>query len=492
MVKDEQVRKLMKLINQEKLLATAAVKAGMSEKTARKYRDLKQLPGQCAPEHDWSNYPDAFSGVWPWVALQLKDNEGLKAKTLFEVIQREYPGIFPDGQLRTFQRRVKTWRGLHGAAREVFFTQVYEPGVWGCSDFTHMNKLAITINGTLFEHMLYHFVLCYSNWDTFTICYSESLESLSNGLQNALWELGGVPRCHRTDNLTSAVNKVGNSQEFTEDYEGLCTHYGITPIKTQPASPNENGDVEQRHRRLKDAVGQSLILRGSKDFSSIGDYEKFLRKLIGQLNCNRKDKLREELLILRELPRRRLDDFKTIKVKVSKNSVIRLLKNSYSIHSRMVGETVKCKVHAEHITVWYAQRKVETLPRLHGVNKHRIDYRHIIDQLVRKPGAFDHYIYKEDLFPSSVFRIAYDQLCHNEGRKRGIKHYLKLLHLASKDSETIVTNILRTFITQNLAIDIVVINAMVKTAQLPPAVPLVCIEPVSLDSYDLLLKEACL
>jgi hypothetical protein len=491
MVTDEQVRRLMKLINQEKSLAAAAAKASMNEKTARKYRNLKQLPSQCAVEHNWSTHPDAFGGVWPWVELQLRANDGLEAKTLFGVIQREYPGTFPDGQLRTFQRRVKTWRALHGPAREVFFTQVYEPGVWGCSDFTRMNKLGITVNGTSFEHMLYHFVLCYSNWEAFTICYSESFESLSNGLQNALWELGGVCRFHRTDNLTSAVNKVGNPQEFTEDYDGLCKHYGVEPIKTQPASPNENGDVEQRHRRLKDAVEQALLLRGSRDFSSIGDYEKFLRKLFGQLNSNRKDKLKEELTVLRELPRRRLDDFKSMKVKVSQNSTIRLLKNSYSIHSRMIGETVRCKVHAEHITVWYAQRKVETLPRLHGENKHRIDYRHIIDWLVRKPGAFDHYLYKEDLFPSSVFRIAYDQLCRNNGKKRGIKCYLKLLLLASKESEAIVTNILRIFITQNQAINVDVIVAMVTTHQLPPVVPSVHVEPVNLDSYDLLLKEAC-
>jgi transposase InsO family protein len=491
MVRDEQVRILMKLINQEKTLATAAAKAGMSEKTARKFRDLKRLPSQCAAEHDWSTHPDAFAGVWPWVELQLKSNEGLEAKTLFEALQREHHSQFPDGQLRTFQRRVKTWRALHGPAKEVFFTQVYDPGIWCSSDFTRMGKLGITINGIAFDHMLYHFVLCYCNWETFTICYSESFESLSNGLQNALWELGCVPRYHRTDNLTSAVNKVGNPQEFTEDYDGLCRHYGITPIKTQPASPNENGDIEQRHRRLKDAVEQALILRGSKDFSSIADYEKFLRKLFGQLNSNRKDKLREELAVLHELPHKRLDDFKSIKVKVSQNSTIRLLKNSYSVHSRMIGETVRCKVHAEHITVWYAQRKVETLPRLHGENKHKIDYRHIIDWLVRKPGAFDHYCYKDDLFPSSIFRIAYDHLCQTNGQKNGAKLYLKLLYLAAKESESTVTNILRTFIIQHQPIDVDMIKAMVDTAQSPPPIPPVYVEQPSLGAYDMLLEEVC-
>ena len=185
---------------------------------------------------------------------QVATNPGLEAKTLFEALQRKYPGQFADGQLRTLQRRIKRWRATEGPEREVFFAQQHVPGRLGQSDFTHMNELGITIGGQSFPHMLYHFVLTYSNWEAVTVCYSESFESLSEGLQNALWELGGVPLEHRTDRLSTAVNNVSEEREFTARYEALLRHYRMAGQKIQTGKANENGDVEQRHHRLKRAV----------------------------------------------------------------------------------------------------------------------------------------------------------------------------------------------------------------------------------------------
>jgi hypothetical protein len=169
--------------------------------------------------------------------------------------------------------------GFRGAAKEIFFPQVYHPGQWGESDFTNMNFAGITINGMSFDHMLYHFVLCYSNWETGNVCFSESYESLSAGLQNALWKLGGVPQYHKTDNLRCAINPVGNPEVCNENYKSLARHYGFESCKTQPRSPHENGDVEQRHYRLKNAIEQALIIRGSRDFTSRAEYEQFLARL---------------------------------------------------------------------------------------------------------------------------------------------------------------------------------------------------------------------
>jgi hypothetical protein len=177
MVKDEQVRMLMTLINKEKTLAVAAAKAGMAEKTARKYRDQEALPSQLAMPHTWRTRKDPFEGVWPWIQAQLEINTGLEAKTLFEAIQRDCPGKYQDGQLRTLQRRVKIWRATQGPAREVYFPQVHHPGVLCESDFTHMNDLGVIIEGVPFDHMIYHFVLTYSNWEAGTICFSESFGS---------------------------------------------------------------------------------------------------------------------------------------------------------------------------------------------------------------------------------------------------------------------------------------------------------------------------
>ena len=489
MVTDNQVRMLMKLVNQEKLLKTAAAKAGMNEKTARKYRKSGKLPSQCKVPHNWRTRPDPLDQEdWRWVEEVLENNDGIEAKTLFEVLQREHPGKYQDGQLRTFQRRVKLWRALKGPGNEVFFPQVYKPGEWCESDFTRMKPLGVTINGIPFIHMLYHFVLCYSNWETGTVCFSESYESLSTGLQNALWKLGGVAQYHRTDNLTSAVNKVGNPEVFTDNYRGLAKHYGFESQKIQPRCPNENGDIEKRHHCLKKAVDQALMLRGSRDFASRDEYEQFLAKLFDQLNSGRRERLKEELAVLRQLPRKRHDDYTQIECKVTRFSTIRVLKNSYSLHSRLIGERVKARIYADHIEVWYAQRKIERLPRLRGENGHYINYRHIIDWLVRKPGAFKNYRYKEDLFPTSQFRIAYDLLCSRHGSKQGNKHYLKILKLAAKKSQTLVNESLRFLVHRGDDIDSETVEAMVESGLRPPAVTDVHVEQVDLSIYDELLE----
>jgi hypothetical protein len=478
----------MKQINQSKTLKTAATKAGMSEKTARKYRRLNKLPSQCKPIHDWKTHEDAFEDDWPRMQEFLENNSGLEAKTLFEVLQRQHPGKYQDGQLRTFQRRVKQWRALHGPGNEVYFPQIYKPGQWCESDFTRMKNLAVTINGIPFNHMLYHFVLCFSNWETGTVCFSESYESLSTGLQNALWKLGGVPKYHRTDNLTCAVNPVGNPEVFTDNYRGLASHYGFESHRIQSGCPHENGDIEQRHNRLKKAVDQALMLRGSRDFSSRQEYERFLEKLFEQLNAGRRKRLRQELKVLRLLPRRRHQDFTQVQCRVSRFSTIRVLKSSYSLHSRLIGERVKVRIYAEYIEVWYAQRRVEVLPRLRGENGHCINYRHVIEWLVRKPGAFENYRYKADLFPTSQFRIIYDLLRNQYGPKRANKQYLKILELAAKDGETLVNDILRFLINQANEINFEIVLQMVTSRQQPPSITEVNVQAVDLTVYDQLLE----
>lgn len=494
MVTDEQVRRLLYMKNKHQYLYQAADAAGMSTKTARKYIQSGVLPSQCRSVHDWTNYPDAFADDWPWVVGFLKTNQAVEAKYLFEALQRQCPGKYQDGQLRTFQRRVKVWKALYGPAQEVYFPQVYEPGQWCESDFTRMNKLGITICGNPFPHMLYHFVMCLSNWETVSICFSESYESLSAGLQNALWKLGGIPRYHKTDNLRCAVNKVGSSEEFTENYKGLAKHYGFTSCKTQPACPNENGDIEQRHHRLKRVVEQALILRGSRDFDSVAEYEKFLEKLLEQLNAGRSKHLKEELKCLRPLPARRHDDFTRNKCRVTKFSTIRVLKNSYSLHSRLIGENVDVRIYADHIEAWYAQRRIEILPRLRGENGHYINYRHVIDTLVRKPGAFENYRYKDDMFPTSQFRFTYDILRHQHGTKQANKEYLKILELAAKENETAVNETLRFLINHADVIDFATVKQMVDCEQQPPAVTDVFIGDIDINGYDCLLehKEALL
>ena len=490
MVTDKQVRKLFKLLGSGETLTMAASKSGMDVKTARKYAKARKLPAELQREHTWRSQPDAFAEVWDEVKAKLAVNAGLQGKTLFEDLQRRYPGRFADGQLRTLQRRVKHWRATEGPPKEVFFEQVYTPGERAQSDFTYMKSLGVTIHGEPFNHLIYHFVLPCSNWETGTICYSESFEALSDGLQNALWELGGVPRMHQTDRLTTAVNKDTNREIFTRRYQALLDHYGIEPLRTQAAAPHENGDVEQRHHRFKEALDQQLMLRGSRDFEGLDAYRVFLRQLFDQLNAGRKERFTEERAALRPLPPRRIDSCRPpIDVKVTRFSTIRVLGNAYSVDSRLRDERVKVKVFVEHIEVWYAQRRIHTIPRLRGKQKHRIDYRHIIDWLVRKPGAFAHYRYRDDLFPTHRFRVAYDAFRSN-APLRADRDYLRLLHLAARENEAAVDDALRYLINQELPITPETVGEVVRSATTLPSPREVAIDHVDLRTYDALLTSS--
>jgi hypothetical protein len=415
-------------------------------------------------------------------------NPGLLGTTLFSYLQRKYPGRFADGQLRTLQQRIKQWRALEGPPKEVFFPQVHYARRLCQSDFTRMSSFGVTIQGKVFRHLVYHFVLTYSNWETGTICYSESFESLSEGLQNALWELGGVPKIHRTDRLSTAVHKVDHPEHFTRRYQGLLGHYGLEGRRIQAATPHENGDVEQAHYRFKQALDQALMLRGSRDFASRDTYEGFMKGVIKHRNAGRRDRFAEELAVLRSLPARRLDTRRKLKVRVGQGSTIRVAKNVYSVHSRMVGELVEVRLGAEDLEIWYGQRKVDQLLRLRGEGKHRINYRHIIDWLVRKPGAFENYRYRDDLFPSSVFRIAYDLLKANMPQ-RASREYLEILYLAAQEGESRVEVILRRRIAgdapiraENLATEL----TSASRAQLATEIE---VPAVDLAGYDTLLVE---
>ena len=476
--------------NTEKNQEIAASKAGMDPKTARKYLALNRVPSELGKERNWRTRGDPFHEVWDQVRQQIEENPGLEAKTLFEWLQREQPGRYSDGQIRTLQRRIKQWRATEGPAQEVYFGQKHEPGKLCASDFTHMTELGITIQGQTFAHLVYHFVLTYSNWEAGTICYSESLESLTEGWQNAVWEVGAVPAGHRTDSLSSAVNNMSNLEEFNQRYEAVMNYYGVKPQHTNPASPNENGDAEQSHHRFKKAVDQALMLRGSRDFANEAEYAQFLKDLMAQRNAGRRQRLAEELVVMRELPARRMESARRERVRVDSGSLIHVDRNAYSVNSRLIGEKVEARLYLDHVEVWYGQKKVEDLPRLRGRSKHRVDYRHIIEWLVRKPGAFENYRYKEDLFPTSRFRMAYDAL-QETAPGQAVKEYLKILKLTAEEGETPVDEALRELLKGKVEVAITVETIGEVLRRLDTITPVTVVEVAAVDlaSFDELCAE---
>jgi hypothetical protein len=488
MITDRQVKQLWKLSSGGLSLVKSAARCDMDEKTARKYRHAGKLPSELAQPHTWRTREDLFQEVWQGVCEQLAENPGLQAKTLFEWLQRQYPGRFQDGQLRTFQRKVKRWRVTQGPPKEVFFSQVHQPGRLCASDFTHMTSLEVTIGGQPFEHLAYHFVLTYSNWESATICFSESFESLSDGLQHALWELGGVPQRHRTDRLSAAVNNLSNEKEFTERYKVLLDHYGLEWEKIQAGQAHENGDVESLHRHFKTAVDQALMLRGSRDFESREAYTAFLRQLLEQKNAGRRVRLAEEVAVLRPLPARRRESYRRVSVRVGTGSLIQVDRNTYSVDSRLIGERVEVRVCTEHLEVWYGQQRIEHLPRLRGRGKHTINYRHIIDTLVRKPGALENYRYREELFPTSRFRMAYDAL-RESAPGTASRQYLEILYLAARQSESAVDDALRMLLDRSESITAGAVRQFVQGEQQAPAITDVRVAAVDLSSFDDLLTD---
>lgn len=485
MVTDEQVKALRQLKKDGRTLKLSTLKAGMDVKTGRKYLKACQYPSQMRPERVWKTRTDPFSEVWPEVKAKIEVSVGLEAKTLFEDLQQHHPGRFAEGQLRTLQRRIKVWKALHGPGKEVMFPQKHQASMRCESDFTSMNRLEITIARQAFNHLLYHFVLPYSNWETGMVCYSESYESLSEGLQNALWELGGVPQRHKSDRFSAAVNNLTERRDFTRRYEALLNYYGLEGEKIQAGCPNENGDVEQRHYRLKRAVEQALLLRGSRDFETLEAYQSFLRGVIGRQNEGRSQKYEEELKNLRTLPARRLEDSRELKARVSAASTIRVQNNVYSVHSRLIEEWVTVKLFADTVEVWYGQQKIDRMPRQRGRGKHSISYRHIIDWLVRKPGAFAQYRYQSDLFPNSYFRIVYDVLREKKGG-RADSEYLKILSLAAWESEAGVTQALQALLAKNREVDSKSVKAFLAAEQ-PICVQDPHIRNLNLCVYDDLL-----
>jgi len=470
----------MKKLHEGETLERAALKSAMSENTARRYRQGAPRKG-ARVLRTYRTRPDPFEAVWPEVEKMLEAAPGLESKTIFGLLLERPENTFTDGQLRTLQRKIRQWRAAHGPHKEVMFPQQHRPGEYAQSDFTSMNDLGITIDGEKFGHLVYHFVLPYSQWETGMVCFSESFETLIAGFQGAVAELGRVPHRHRTDNLSAATHDLRDGRRaFNERYLGAMAHYGVEADRNTPGRAHENGSVEQAHYRFKNAVEQALLVRGTRDFADRASYESFLRQIFAARNKRRTD-LGDDLRGMKELPPMRIEDFRRERVTVTRFSTIRAADNTYSVSSRLIGEDVDLRLYAETIEVWHGQRLMATMERQRGRGNVAIDYRHVIWSLVRKPGAFARYRYREALFPTLTFRRAYDALVERLGSAADVE-YVRILHLAASTSETAVDGALTDLLSRGELRDYAQVRAA--AAPEPVEVPACMIEPPDLSAYD--------
>jgi hypothetical protein len=491
MVSDEQVRLLRRKLMEKKTRSAAAAMAGMSRRSAQKWQQGPLPSEKPRRPHDWRSVPDAFADVWEpeVVPLLLGDQDGvLEAKTVLELLEERHPGKFGPRQLRTLQRRFRDWRALHGPGKEVFFEQQHVPGREGALDFTHGTELGVTIAGQLFTHLLFVFALSYSKWRWVGLALGETFEALVGGLQSALWALGACPAIVRSDNLSAATHELATGgRSLTRRFKAVLDHYRLESTRIEPGESHQNGVAEKSNDLVKSALVQALVVRGSRDFASVDDYERFVRDVVERkFNRHVATKLEEERPHLKPLPPEPVPSYTTFEADVRKWSTIHIAKKTYSVPSRLIGHTVEVRQHADVIEVYYQGRLTERMPRLRGQGEHRIDYRHVIWSLVRKPGAFARYRYREELFPSVTFRRAYDVLRGQRGERADVE-YVRILHLAASTMEAIVEAALVSLLAEARLPDYAAVKGIAQPER--PAIPEVQIAPPDLAVYDGLLQQ---
>lgn len=444
----------MKTYEKTGSVETASAKAAMCRQTGSKnLHGLSASGDRQRGDRHWRTRRDPFQEVWSEAESRLSAAPEIEAKTLFEWLCREYPQVMQEGQLRTFQRRVRQWRATSGPGKEVYFPQDVEPGRRMSFDFTCMNSLCVTINGEPFAHLVCHGVLSYSNWQWATVCFSESFQALRTGIQSALFRLGHTPLEIWTDNSTSATHNPaaddGGKRQFNRRYLDMVEHFGMKPHTTSIGKGHENGDVESANGHLKRRVEQHLLMRGSRDFESRQSYERFLGGILDAANNLRRERLRGELAVMPELNSSRLADWDEERAKVRKWSVVTIAHNVYSVPSRLIGEEVTARLYEDRVRIYFNNElQLETV-RLRGRGKRRIDYRHVIQSLVRKPGAFRDYRYKAEMFPTLNFRKTYDRLHESCVPRTADLEYLRILKLAADTLEANVDSVLGRLLEEN-------------------------------------------
>lgn len=476
----------------------AAAKAGLQDRgTVARYERGAKPPWEAKPPRDYRTRPDPFEADWPKVEGMLEAAPGLEAKALFKWLCEQSPGRYQEGQLRTFQRRVGDWRALNAPA-DVELPQVREPGAVMQTDGTCMNKLGITLGGEVFKHVLIHSVLPYSNWEWGTVAQSESLMAVTHGFQTAVAKLGYLPKVHQTDSSTAATHTLGAKDEdatvgesgraYNRDYLAVLAHHGVTPRTTHLNSPDENGDSEALHGGLKREIEQHLLLRGSRDFEDYAAYEAFLEDLLRRRNHPRQNRIEAEVAVMRPVSKPPLSTRREFRPRVTRRGTVRILNNTYSVPSGLKGRTVIALIDEWTIEIHYARRLVQRMQRLMGEGHADIQYRHVLPTLLKKPGGFRHYCYRDQLFPSAVFRSAWEDLDARLSPRRADLTYLRILKLAADGFECDVHDALELVLEAGGEWDDTTIADLVQPRPMNPA-PAMERPEVDLLAYDTLLSR---
>jgi len=471
----------------------AAAKASISTATAYRIEADPRLPSQKRKPRGRRRADPLGDLFETEVVPMLKAAPGIRAVAIYEEMLRRHCALGPDIR-RTLERRIRSWRAVHGEEQEVIFRQVHEPGRLGLSDFTCMGNAGVTIAGAPLDHRLYHFRLAYSGFEhAHVILGGESFVALAEGLQNALWSLGGAPREHRSDSLSAAFCNLDRDakEDLTRRYEELCRDYRMTPSRNNPGIAHENGAIEGAHGHLKRAIEDALLLRGSADFADLAAYRRFIAEIVSRGNARNAKRIDAERAELQKLPRRRSTDYEEVIVPVTSSGGFTLRKVFYTVPSRLIGHRLTVRLYDDRLEVFIGGTPLLTLPRGRarpsGKHAHVVNYRHVIHSLRHKPMALLNLVYRDQLFPREAYRRAFDALLEHVGERRACRITVELLAIAhERGCERELADQLARGLKANRLPDMDSLRA--RFAPDPARLPIVVVRLQALQTYEALLE----
>lgn len=493
-VTDQQMRLFMTL-RQTHTVPVAAAKAGISQATGYRLQADPTLPSQKKTPRG-RRRPDPLADIFDTdVVPLLRSSPGFRPVAVYEELLRRHPEL-GTGIRRTLERRIRAWNAEHGPEQEVIFRQVHTPGKMGLSDFTAMGKLGVTVAGEPLDHRLYHFRLAYSGFQhAHVVLGGESYVALAEGLQNALWALGGVPHAHRTDSLSAAFKNLDKSAQadLTDRFDALCSHYGMTPTRNTKGVAHENGSIESPNGHLKRAIEDALLMRGSRDFQTLPDYRRFIDEIVGRINARNAKRIDVERASLRPLPARRTTDYEEVRLRVTSSGGFTLRKVFYTVPSRLIGHHLRIRLYDDRLELFLGGTSLLTLPRgrasSNGSHGHVVNYHHVIHSLRKKPMALMGLIYRDQLFPRRAFGDMFAVLLEQTGEKKACRMTVDLLALAhDRGCEAELAAQIEGDLRQNRLPDMAALRVLFSPST--EALPQVEVRLADLSSYDQLVGNA--
>jgi transposase InsO family protein len=468
---------------------TAAAKSGFSTATAYRIESDPRLPSQ-RKEPRGRRRPDPLAPYWDAEVVPiLKAAPGIRVIGVLDELRRRHTDLNPNIR-RTLERRINAWRALNGPEQDVIFRQEHEPGRLGLSDFTDTSGFGITIGGHPLAHRFYHFRLAFSGFEhAHVVLGGESFVALAEGLQNALWALGGVPKEHRSDSLSAAFRNLTTDaqQDLTQRYQGLMRHYGMEPSRNNAGIAHENGSIESAHGHLKQALEDALLLRGTRDFADLDAYRAFVDGLVGRRNANNARRIALERTSLSPLPKGRTADFEEKVIPVTSSGGFILRRVFYTVPSRLIGHRLRVRIFDDRLECFLGVTPVATLRRGHPVSEnkggHVVDYRHVIHALRRKPMALLNLVYRDQLFPRPAYVRAFEALRERCDDRHACKVTVELLALAHERAcEAELADVIAADLDAGRLPDLAVLRARFRPEETP--IPSVTVALASLEVYD--------